>query len=304
MGFSGVETSSSSYGSSFVKCVFDDCEFLEFNPTAIRDSNFIDCDSVIQIKTKFSDYEEVDLTSNFWGDANTYELQTNGLKKEHSFIKDYYADGEFSITKANLSNFRTKSNADAGYKGDSYYSYPSKSTIEYALGAEGPAGGIVFYDKGYYSNGWRYLEAAPSDVSTSTFIFGYYRATANSENRAIGTSSAIGAGRLNTEMLEKVMVDTAYNSYDDGGEFVSEYAAEKCLGYEYGGFSDWFLPSKDELNLMYTNLHKNGLGSFNYYYWSSSEDYSNDAWSQSFDDGYQGNYSREYNRYVRPIRAF
>lgn len=32
----------------------------------------------------------------------------------------------------------------------------------------GPAGGLIFYDKGIYSDGWRYLKAAPSDQSTST----------------------------------------------------------------------------------------------------------------------------------------
>lgn len=35
----------------------------------------------------------------------------------------------------------------------------------YALRDTGPAGGYIFYDKGYYSSGWRYLEAAPSDQS-------------------------------------------------------------------------------------------------------------------------------------------
>ena len=35
---------------------------------------------------------------------------------------------------------------------------------DYKVGDEGPAGGIIFYDKGEYSDGWRYLEAAPADV--------------------------------------------------------------------------------------------------------------------------------------------
>jgi len=38
----------------------------------------------------------------------------------------------------------------------------------YALCDTGPAGGYIFYDKGYYSSGWRYLEAAP--VSTECIM--------------------------------------------------------------------------------------------------------------------------------------
>ena len=36
--------------------------------------------------------------------------------------------------------------------------------VDYKIGDEGPAGGVIFYDKGEYSDGWRYLEAAPADL--------------------------------------------------------------------------------------------------------------------------------------------
>jgi len=39
-----------------------------------------------------------------------------------------------------------------------------KSTTSYALRNIGNAGGYIFYDKEYYSNGWRYLEAAPAST--------------------------------------------------------------------------------------------------------------------------------------------
>ena len=301
-------TSSDFYGCSFFESEFKSCKFSEFNPTLIRDSNFIDCNKVIEITTKYSKYEELDLTSNFWGYANTEELNKNGLEKKHSFINDYYADKEFSITKANLRNYREEPNPDAGYKGDSCYNYPAEVTTKYDIGRTGPAGGTVFYDKGYYSNGWRYLEVAPSDVDTGiiVFIFGFYKATKNSEPKAIGTSTIIGSGKLNTKMLLKTMEDKAFNKQENGGETTSTYAAMKCFNYTYGGYSDWFLPSKDELNLIYNNIVKNKTNSmsFSYWYWSSSEFNFGNAWGRNFDDGNQFYDNCGNNKYVRPIRAF
>ena len=75
---------------------------------------------------------------------------------------------------------------------------------------------------------------------------------------------------------------------------------------------DWFLPSKDELNLIYVNLCLNNLSSFDLgsnesYYWSSSEynDNPRAAWYQRFLNGSQnwgdGKSSRKS---VRPVRAF
>ena len=161
----------------------------------------------------------------------------------------------------------------------------------------------MFYDKGFYSDGWRYLEAAPSDIGG--FVFEYYRSD-KENNNVVGTATAIGSGRYNTENLKKHM-DMDGKAYSgSSGEGVKEYAARKCLDYEYRGYDDWYLPSKDELNLMYENLHRNGLGSFaDYsYYWSSSEDNAFNAWTQYFDDGMQDYNSRFSVFRVRPVRAF
>ena len=79
--------------------------------------------------------------------------------------------------------------------------------------------------------------------------------------------------------------------------------------YDEGGYRDWFLPSKDELNLMYRSLKVRGLGGFSsYYYWTSSEtpgSYPNRAWSQRFSDGLQEG-SRRGGKYLlsSSVRAF
>ena len=88
------------------------------------------------------------------------------------------------------------------------------------------------------------------------------------------------------------------------------YAAKACDAYsiEVNGviYDDWFLPSKDEMNLMYINMYRNGLGAFKNYkkHWSSSEGSNNSAWAQYFGSGNQDNYNRGSDYYVRPIRAF
>jgi hypothetical protein len=85
------------------------------------------------------------------------------------------------------------------------------------------------------------------------------------------------------------------------------YAAQLCDGLSYGGYGDWFLPSKEELDLMYDYLHKKGVGGFaDVSYWSSSEDdnYYN-AWLQGFGHGGQGNFNKNYSLgRVRAVRAF
>ena len=73
------------------------------------------------------------------------------------------------------------------------------------------------------------------------------------------------------------------------------------------GYDAWFLPSKDELNLMYNNLRKKMLGGFaDAGYWSSSENSSSSysAWSHGFLSGNPHDDDRESYGIVRPIRAF
>ncbi|MFW5725885.1 MAG: InlB B-repeat-containing protein, partial [Bacteroidota bacterium] len=65
-----------------------------------------------------------------------------------------------------------------------------------------------------------------------------------------------------------------------------DYAAHYCSNLTAKGYSDWYLPAKDELNAMYEN--RNSLGGYNHtFYWCSTE-YSNVfAWYQIFEGGFQ-----------------
>ena len=82
-------------------------------------------------------------------------------------------------------------------------------------------------------------------------------------------------------------------------------AAEQARGYKGGGMTDWSLPSKDELNALYTYNGRDQIGGFAaYYYWSSSNS-SGFGWWQSFKNGYQNaNHEDGLTYGVRPVRSF
>jgi hypothetical protein len=83
-------------------------------------------------------------------------------------------------------------------------------------------------------------------------------------------------------------------------------AVTTARNYKGGGFNDWHLPDRGELDLMYKNLKKNSLGGLsNKEYWSSTDtDYSNRAYYQNFGNGIQG-YGYYYESYsVRAVRSY
>jgi hypothetical protein len=78
-----------------------------------------------------------------------------------------------------------------------------------------------------------------------------------------------------------------------------------CDSLNIGGYNDWRLPNREELDWMYKNLKAKGLGGFSdSWYWSSSEHYNDFAWYQSFSDGYNFNYLKNNSIGVRAVRAF
>ena len=288
------------------KCELNGCNFPSFSYGAILYSNVIDCDK-LSTETEVKNFGRIKLTNNYWGMNNTAELNANGINSNLSFIEDYYDD--FNVTKADLSGYRATAIIDAGYLGI------TECIAQYSIGDTGPAGGIVFYDKGYYSDGWRYLEVAPEDLSSNDkkIVFGYCRKSDYGANLGSGTTQEIGFGKINTKLLLDDMGDEAY-SEKSGSSKTKDYIAKLCGNYSFGGYSDWFLPSFDELNLMYVNLKKTGLGGFaDEYYWSSSEYWNDNSYIliQDFSNGSQNsNYERNWPKYnsfklrIRLIRSF
>ncbi|TAL39794.1 MAG: DUF1566 domain-containing protein [Spirochaetes bacterium] len=211
--------------------------------------------------------------------------------------------GQGTLTKTNYSFAGWNTQTDG--KGTTYWNpqtFPmgtsnvtlyAKWTYNYSLRDTGPGGGLVFYDKGSYSNGWRYLEAAASDQSTAA---SWGDSTGNDCDSYLipgADGTAVGTGNQNTIDIDNYCSSTLL-------------AAHICINLVTGGYSDWFLPSKDELGLMYTQLKAYSVGGFSSgVYWSSSESGTNIyAWYYYFSDGSTGTTFKSNQYYVRAVRAF
>ncbi|MEX0934479.1 MAG: DUF1566 domain-containing protein [Candidatus Saccharimonadales bacterium] len=169
--------------------------------------------------------------------------------------------------------------------GTSYGSQAEFTTdFAYAIGDTGPAGGLIFFVDINNEYDFTYLESSTVDQST-----GDAWSDNNTTNIPL-TSMDLGQGSRNTDVVI-------------AGSTTS--AALTASEYSSNGFTDWFLPSRDELNLMYTNLHCQGLGSFAAdNYWSSSQYNSSNAWRQNFNNGNQNNNAKSNSYRVRAVRLF
>lgn len=148
-------------------------------------------------------------------------------------------------------------------------------------------GGIIAYlfqpgDPGYVSGQTHGLITTTSTLSTTV--------TWGCSGTAISTNTSLGAGQGNTTAIVN-------------GCFTSNKAASLCYNLSSGGYSDWYLPSLDELNKLYSN--RAAIGGFsNTWYWSSSQNSSTTAAVTNFSSGANGSGAKTSSYSVRPIRNF
>jgi len=181
-----------------------------------------------------------------------------------------------NLVAGTLYHFRVKT---VNALGTSYGDDMSFTLLGIGLAWEG---GIIFY---LDSSGQHGLVAATADQTNAS-----WGCLSTAINGADGT--AVGTGNQNT-------VDIT------NGCLTAGIAAKICLDLDFGGYTDWYLPSKDELGLMYSKLHLAGKGGFNSVnYWSSSEATNDNAFKQNFSTGSAGTNTKDILYFVRAARSF
>jgi hypothetical protein len=199
--------------------------------------------------------------------SNSHTIDGSGLGNFVSNITGLIPDQNYYVRAYATNN-----------AGTAYGNQISFTTDDLAIG-DYYAGGIVFY-----LNGSGGLVCAPEDQSSSPW--GCYGISIG------GTSTAIGTGASNTQLIVSGCSELGI-------------AARICNDLELNNYVDWFLPSKNELTLMYTNLKYYGFGNFSEaHYWSSSEIDSEWAYSVSFIEGNSSNGYKPSPMHVRAVRDF
>jgi hypothetical protein len=144
-------------------------------------------------------------------------------------------------------------------------------------------GGIIFYIDNTKKHGL--ILAQLNQPITATWNIGPQVIT-------YATATAIGWGRENTTAI--------INAQGQG-----TYAASICYNLEINGYDDWFLPSKEELNLLYQQKAAGKITTLSEsFYWTSTETSQLGAWSQSFTNGANSGTDKSGSNGVCPIRSF
>jgi hypothetical protein len=195
------------------------------------------------------------------------------------------------------------------------------------LGMRGPGGGWIYNAKDAYSNGWRFLEAAPIDLSldwTADYIdtennqiingdvydrsatpvlqlskYDWYWGPAGTMSTTpyytYLTTAPVGDGyantytRLNTDNLDatttvtpKLKKGKARKTPVVGVDNLRRDTPDTLQTWTVNGIGSWHIPSKDELDAMYSKLKASSPSKGNFqaaYYWSSTEDLTADQWT-------------------------
>ncbi|MDD3981064.1 MAG: InlB B-repeat-containing protein [Spirochaetia bacterium] len=216
---------------------------------------------------------------------------------------------------------------------DLYASWESEAESgllqSYGPSYPGSAGGLVFYDKRYYSDGWRYLEMAPASTEW-TAEWGASGYLVKGENEVSlkfppwAQEDSVYGGALNTQQIVQYHNELG-NDYPDRGDYYSNpdkyptgyvinnikvvsdgsVAAKTCLDFIYNGCDDWYLPSFKELCLFISMYGSSKTASLKPEgYWSSTQYGPDGALSYNSADVNTFRSFKFENLRVRAMRAF
>ncbi len=170
--------------------------------------------------------------------------------------------------------------------------YAKWTWATYSLRDTGPAGGLIFYiNANADTDGWKYLECAPSSTEWSSKQWG-------TSGTTTGAAATIGSGPSNTALIV-----AAANAASE-----TDKAAQLCDALVSGSRSDWFLPSLSELVEAYNNLKASvpSVGGFGTgQYWASTESNPTYARAVGFNMGDTSTpWSKTTSFSVRAVRRF
>lgn len=242
----------------------------------------------------------------------TFDVTGNAVTKDEAeaitelYIAELVGTGKVSVVdRANFDKILKEMNFQ-----DSYWS-DSKKTVEVgnAVNAELIARGqiIKLGSKMYLTatiinaKTANVLSSARKQFDSIDDIFGLL--TAFAKDAVEGLSIKIGDIGPGGGIVFYIEGKRCLECSDLLGEANWEDAKKICKAYRGGGYSDWYLPTSEELNYIYQNLRKTGKIGGDTWYWSSSS-YDSYALEQRFSDGYQKSYVKDDTTSVRAIRAF
>jgi len=159
-----------------------------------------------------------------------------------------------------------------------------------------PATGLMIYQTDgtvgfYYYNGSSWAEVA---ATSKTYSVNTFYAELGGYVIQISPNGKHG--------LVVAMQDQGFSTWYEANDLLSNPSNHDADGKE---FSDWRLPTKRELNLMYVVYNNGNAASLQVnYYWSSTEGDNDNAWGQEMYDGTQANDDKDGPGIVRAVRAF
>ena len=273
---------------------------------------------------KLDSYTETDPVFGAWDRSTGISITESQISDLDHFTNSDETDPIYTISQAanitatditNLSNLsgtntgdqdgsETKINAGTNVSvsgigtTSSPYVVNAIGATTYSVGDFAQGGIVMWVDE----TGQHGLVCAKEDQSSG---FRWYAGT-------FGSTFARGDGPFSGEANTAIIIAAQIAIGDDGGSNAVKICNELIVTEGGKSYGDWYLPSKEELNMMYQNMAlinatavSNGGSSFAVdYYWSSTEVGIDNAWCQYFGDGVQSGQAKSNFFSIRAIRAF